>query len=145
MKILTSDCFEIMRIITKMGIKKDLINFIKALFKVNNNVEKIQTILIKIANEKFDGDIEKAVSENIELAEKHEKAIEEQSGLAMEGVFLIVEHMPHAETDIKKIIARLNGVTLKEVEKYEADELINKIMEIVKSESLMRFFSSMTK
>lgn len=145
MKILTSDCFELIRIINKMGIKKDLVKLIKELIKVSTKVTKLQTNLLSIAEKKYKGDIEKAVTNNLELAETFDNAQAEQSGLAVEGVFLVVESIPNAENEVKRIISKLYNVTLEEVENYEADELIEKVQGIIASESFQRFFSSIAK
>lgn len=145
MKILTTDCFEILKIINKMGIKKEIVKLIKEFLKTNMKVRKLQANLLKIAEKKFKGDIEKAVENNLVLAEEYDNALSDQSGLGMEGIFLIVESMPLAQNETIKLIAKLNGTTTEEVEGYEADVLIEKIKEIIMCESFQRFFSSMMK
>lgn len=145
MIIQTGECFEILRIINKMGIKKDIIKIIKDFLKVNMKVQKLQSNLLKIAEKKFKGDINKAVENNLVLAEEYDNATSEQSGLGIEGVFLVVESMPLAENELVKLISKLNNVTVEEVKAYEVDVLIEKVKEILMCESFQRFFSSLVK
>lgn len=145
MVIKTGECFEILRIINKMGIKKDIIKIIKDFLKINMKAQKLQNDLLKIAEQKFDGDIDKAVENNLVLAEEYDNATNEQNGLGIEGMFLIVESMPLAENEMVKLIAKLNNVSVGEVKEYEVDVLIEKIKEIIMCESFQRFFSSMMK
>lgn len=144
MIITSSDCFEILRVINKMEIKKDLIKSIIEIVKVQAKVDKVQGKLLAIA-QKEEKELRQVVEENIDLAEKFENLDSEMKENMIEIVFTIVENIPKAEQEVYKVLSKLNNCPIKEVKEWEADKLILAIKEIATSESFQRFFSSMTK
>lgn len=144
MIITSGDCFEILRVINKMEIRKELIKSIVEIVKVQAKVDKVQTKLLAIA-EKEEKEIRQVVEENINLAEKLESFNSEMQENVLEIIFTIIENIPKAEQEVYKVLSKLNNCPIKEVKEWEADKLIIVIKEIATNESFQRFFSSMTK
>lgn len=144
MIITSSDCFEILRVINKMEIKKDLIKSIIEIVKVKTKADKVQGKLLAIA-EKEEKEIRQVVEENIILAENFENLDSEMKENMLVIIFTIIENIPKAEQEVYKVLSKLNNCPVKEVKEWEADKLILAIKEIVTNESFQRFFSSMTK
>lgn len=139
----TAECFEILRIINKMNIKKDLIELFQRLMKVGAKVGKYERELIVLAEKKYKNDRRKAVENNIELAEKYDGASMEQNSLGLEALLLVGEHIPNAENEVKQLIAKVHNISIEEVEEFEAFELIEKVKDIIMCQSFTRFFSSL--
>lgn len=144
MIITSSDCFEILRVINKMEIKKDLIKSIIEIVKVKTKADKVQGKLLAIA-EKEEKEIRQVVEQNIVLAENFENLDSEMKENMLEIIFTIIENIPKAEQEVYKVLSKLNNCPIKEVKEWEADKLILAIKEIATNESFQRFFSSMTK
>lgn len=144
-RVLTPECFEILRIIGKMGIKKELVKLFKDLMNLSVRISKYEQELLEIADKKYKGDKRKAVSNNLDLATKYDEATAEQSVIGLEALFLIGENIPQAEQEVKRLIAKVHEMKMEEVEELEAFDLIDKIKEIVMCDSFARFFTSMAK
>lgn len=144
-KVLTSETFQILRIIDKLGIRKDLIKLFKELMGIEGKASKYQKELLEIAQEKYKGDIKKAVIKNQDLALKLDNATEERNSLGLEGMFIVIENIPKAEQEIKGIISKVHKMSDEEVEGLEAFDLVEKIKEIVMSESVLKLFTSVAK
>lgn len=138
----TNDCFELIKIISKMGIKRDLIDIIKKVIVANSKLQNTQRKLLEIAEKKYKGDNKKAVENNVELGELYYNLEAELNSYLVEVVFLVVEGMPRAEKEVKGIVAKVNNITIEEVESMEADVFLTKVKEIVSNETFQRFFSS---
>lgn len=141
----TAECFEILRIINKMQIKKDLIELFQRLMKIGAKVGKYERELLELAEKKYKNDRRKAVANNIELAEKYDNATMEQNSLGLEALLLVGENIPNAESEVKRLIAKVHNISMEEVEEFEAFELIEKVKDIIMCQSFARFFSSISK
>lgn len=144
MKITSKDCFSILQVINKMNIKKELIETILEIAKVETKVKKIQDTLLGIA-EKEGKDIKEVVQENIELSEKYDNLGREIQAKGFELIFLFIENLPKAEKEVYTTLSKIYGVTVKEVEAWEGDKLIEAIKEIATNQAFQRFFSSLMK
>lgn len=144
MVIKSSDCFEILRVINKMEIKKELINTIMEIIKVQTKAEKIQARLLNMA-EAEGKEIREVVEENITIAEQFDDLNGEVQAKGLEMIFIIVENIPKAEQEVYKLLAKLNDCTVKDVKEWEGEKLIEAIKEIIFNEGFQRFFSSLMK
>lgn len=144
MKITSKDCFSILQVINKMNIKKELIETILEIAKVETKVKKIQDTLLGIA-EKEGKDIKEVVQANIELSEKYDNLGREIQAKGFELIFLFIENLPKAEKEVYTTLSKIYGVTVKEVEAWEGDKLIEAIKEIATNQAFQRFFSSLMK
>lgn len=144
MVIKSSDCFEILRVINKMEVKKELINTIMDIIKLQTKIEKVQNKLLSISKTE-EKEIKQVVEENIILAEQLEELSGEEQAKGLGIIFTIVENIPKAEQEVYKLIAKLNDCTIKEVKEWECEKLIENIKEIVFNEGFQRFFSSLMK
>lgn len=144
MKITSKDCFSILQVINKMNIKKELIETILDIAKVETKVKKIQDTLLGIA-EKEGKDIKEVVQANIELSEKYDNLGREIQAKGFELIFLFIENLPKAEKEVYTTLSKIYGVTVKEVEAWEGDKLIEAIKEIATNQAFQRFFSTLMK
>lgn len=141
MELKSVDCFEMLRIINKMDVKKDIIDILVKITGLNKKLEKVQRGLLEIA-EKENKTTKEVCSENVEMVLEFDKLEGQIQGLGMEIVFVIIENIPYAETEVYKLLARMNNITVKDVKEWDAEKLINEVKEIIANESFKRFFTS---
>lgn len=141
MELKSVDCFEMLRIINKMDVKKDIIDILVKITGLNKKLEKVQRGLLEIA-EKENKTTKEVCSENVEMVLEFDKLEGQIQGLGMEIVFVIIENIPYAEAEVYKLLARMNNITVKDVKEWDAEKLINEVKEIIANESFKRFFTS---
>lgn len=141
MELKSVDCFEMLRIINKMDVKKDIIDILVKITGLNKKLEKVQRGLLEIA-EKENKTTKEVCSENVEMVLEFDKLEGQIQGLGMEIVFVIIENIPYAETEVYKLLARMNNIAVKDVKEWDAEKLINEVKEIIANESFKRFFTS---
>lgn len=140
----SSDCFEILRVINKMEVKKDIIDSIIKITGLTKRLEKVQAKMLGLAatEEKTNKEI---CEENPDLVIEFDNLEEQIQGMGMEIIFTIVENIPRAEQEVYKVLAKIYETTVKEVKDWEADKLITSIKDIIGNESFKRFFTSIMK
>lgn len=140
----SSDCFEILRVINKMEVKKDIIDSIIKITGLTKRLEKVQAKMLGLAatEEKTNKEI---CEENPDLVIEFDNLEEQIQGMGMEIIFTIVENIPKAEQEVYKVLAKIYETTVKEVKEWEADKLITSIKDIIGNESFKRFFTSIMK
>lgn len=144
--IKSEDAFSIIRVINKMGIKKDLIDLVKNSMKLNNrktNVFKELYIREGLTQEdEINGD---TIFKHSDLSKELNDINEELSTYGMDIIYSIIANIPLAEKEVYVVLSKVYGVKEKDIKELEFDGLVEKIMGVVKSESFQRFFTLIMK
>ena len=141
MKITTKQCISILKFINAMGIKKDLIDGIKKIMTANKNIDLInKTIASKLQDKSSVDEVAKFLMENPSVRDEMDRLSEEQQGVLLELVYLIIEGIPRAEDIFYKTIAEIKNVEVEEIKNADALETVKTLQEIVNSDTFMGFF-----
>ncbi|MDU7364294.1 hypothetical protein [Clostridium sp.] len=152
--ITTGEGFEIERIINKLGMKENVVNFINVYIK-NEQLKQKETLKLQaLIIEKVGGkdnyinlsDEEKAkISDEVlgEHEDIYNALLEIQSSTAKLGVDLMYDFvckMPNAEKEIYKTLGKIFNKQMKEIENQPLGETVTQIKEIVKSKTFNDLF-----
>lgn len=156
MIVTTSNAFEVLRIIKKIGIKNELMNSLKEISITNKKLEsdnkKLLLLLIKenkdyLSLEETEKDKLniKVLNENEELANEigELQRKQEEAGLDLLSDFIF--NIEKAEQDIYKLLAKIEHLTEKEVAERGIDWTVEKIKEIFLSENVQKLFTFATR
>ena len=156
MIVTTSNAFEVLRIIKKIGIKNELMNSLKEISITNKKLEsdnkKLLLLLIKenkdyLSLEETEKDKLniKVLNENEELANEigELQRKQEEAGLDLLSDFIF--NIEKAEQDIYKLLAKMEHLSEKEVAERGIDWTVEKIKEIFLSENVQKLFTFATK
>ena len=156
MIVTTSNAFEVLRIIKKIGIKNELMNSLKEISITNKKLEsdnkKLLLLLIKenkdyLSLEETEKDKLniKVLNENEELANEigELQRRQEEAGLDLLSDFIF--NIEKAEKDIYKLLAKIEHLTEKEVAERGIDWTVEKVKEIFLSENVQKLFTFATK
>ena len=161
-KITTSEAMEVLRIIKKLGLKENISNAIETLIEFNNRKEskftELRRLIIKeVGLEEYKNlfeDEKKEITEKIfieneDFKEEFEKVnIEcnrEISKLGTNILYDFITALPNAEKEVYKLLAKIYGKKVAEIESQELDETIEQIKKIAQSKTVMDFFKLATK
>lgn len=126
-----------------MGIKKDLIEGIKKIFRLKSEEDLInKNISLKLGDKRKDvTEVAKFLIKNPEINTKKNNLEEEQQGILFEIVFSIIEGIPKAENEFYSTIADIKGVDVNAIKDLDGAETVGFLKEIVSSETFKGFFS----
>lgn len=156
-KITTGEGMEVLRIVSKLGLKEDISNAIETYITLNNRKESKFTdlrrlIINEVSLEEYNNlseDEKKEITEKIfienkDFKEEFEKVnIECNREIGKIGVDIMydfITRLPQAEKEVYKCLAKIYGKTSKEIESQQLDETIKQIKKVAQSKTVMGFF-----
>lgn len=156
MIVTTSNAFEVLRIIKKIGIKNELMNSLKEISITNKKLEsdnkKLLLLLIKenkdyLSLEETEKDKLniKVLNENEELANEIGELQRRQEEVGLDLLSDFIFNIEKAEKDIYKLLAKIEHLTEKEVAERGIDWTVEKVKEIFLSENVQKLFTFATK
>lgn len=156
MIVTTSNAFEVLRIIKKIGIKNELMSSLKELALVSKKLEsknkKLLLLLIKenkdyLSLEETEKDKLniKVLNENEELANEIGELQRRQEEVGLDLISDFIFNIEKAEQDIYKLLAKIEHLSEKEVAERGIDWTAEKIKEIFLSENVQKLFTFATK
>ena len=156
MIVTTSNAFEVLRIIKKIGIKNELMNSLKEISITNKKLEsdnkKLLLLLIKenknyLSLEETEKDKLniKVLNENEELANEIGELQRRQEEVGLDLLSDFIFNIEKAEKDIYKLLAKIEHLTEKEVAERGIDWTVEKVKEIFLSENVQKLFTYATK
>ena len=156
MIVTTSNAFEVLRIIKKIGIKNELMNSLKEISITNKKLEsdnkKLLLLLIKenkdyLSLEETEKDKLniKVLNENEELANEIGELQRRQEEVGLDLLSDFIFNIEKAEQDIYKLLAKIEHLSEKEVAERGIDWTVEKIKEIFLSENVQKLFTFATK
>ena len=156
MIVTTSNAFEVLRIIKKIGIKNELMNSLKEISITNKKLEsdnkKLLLLLIKenkdyLSLEETEKDKLniKVLNENEELANEIGELQRRQEEVGLDLLSDFIFNIEKAEQDIYKLLAKIEHLTEKEVAERGIDWTVEKVKEIFLSENVQKLFTFATK
>ena len=156
MIVTTSNAFEVLRIIKKIGIKNELMNSLKEISitnkKLENDNKKLLLLLIKenkdyLSLEETEKDKLniKVLNENEELANEIGELQRRQEEVGLDLLSDFIFNIEKAEKDIYKLLAKIEHLTEKEVADRGIDWTVEKVKEIFLSENVQKLFTFATK
>lgn len=156
MIVTTSNAFEVLRIIKKIGIKNELMNSLKEISTTNKKLEsdnkKLLLLLIKenkdyLSLEEAEKDKLniKVLNENEELANEIGELQRRQEEVGLDLLSDFIFNIEKAEKDIYKLLAKIEHLTEKEVAERGIDWTVEKVKEIFLSENVQKLFTFATK
>ena len=156
MLITTSDAFEVLRIIKKIGIKNELMNSLKEISITNKKLEsdnkKLLLLLIKenkdyLSLEETEKDKLniKVLNENEELANEIGELQRRQEEVGLDLLSDFIFNIEKAEQDIYKLLAKIEHLSEEEVAERGIDWTVEKVKEIFLSENVQKLFTFATK
>lgn len=156
MIVTTSNAFEVLRIIKKIGIKNELMNSLKEISITNKKLEsdnkKLLLLLIKenkdyLSLEETEKDKLniKVLNENEELANEIGELQRRQEEVGLDLLSDFIFNIEKAEQDIYKLLAKIEHLGEEEVEERGIDWTAEKIKEIFLSENVQKLFTFATK
>lgn len=156
MIVTTSNAFEVLRIIKKIGIKNELMNSLKEISITNKKLEsdnkKLLLLLIKenkdyLSLEETEKDKLniKVLNENEELANEIGELQRRQEEIGLDLLSDFIFNIEKAEKDIYKLLAKIEHLTEKEVAERGIDWTVEKVKEIFLSENVQKLFTFATK
>ena len=156
MIVTTSNAFEVLRIIKKIGIKNELMNSLKEISITNKKLEsdnkKLLLLLIKenkdyLSLEETEKDKLniKVLNENEELANEIGELQRRQEEVGLDLLSDFIFNIEKAEKDIYKLLAKIEHLTEKEVAERGIDWTVEKVKEIFMSENIQKLFTYATK
>ena len=156
MIVTTSNAFEVLRIIKKIGIKNELMNSLKEISitkkKLESDNKKLLLLLIKenkdyLSLEETEKDKLniKVLNENEELANEIGELQRRQEEVGLDLLSDFIFNIEKAEQDIYKLLAKIEHLSEKEVAERGIDWTVEKIKEIFLSENVQKLFTFATK
>lgn len=156
MIVTTSNAFEVLRIIKKIGIKNELMNSLKEISITNKKLEsdnkKLLLLLIKenkdyLSLEETEKDKLniKVLNENEELANEIGELQRRQEEVGLDLLSDFIFNIEKAEQDIYKLLAKIEHLGEEEVAERGIDWTAEKIKEIFLSENVQKLFTFATK
>ena len=156
MIVTTSNAFEVLRIIKKIGIKNELMNSLKEISITNKKLEsdnkKLLLLLIKenkdyLSLEETEKDKLniKVLNENEELANEIGELQRRQEEVGLDLLSDFIFNIEKAEQDIYKLLAKIEHLSEEEVAERGIDWTVEKIKEIFLSENVQKLFTFATK
>lgn len=156
MIVTTSNAFEVLRIIKKIGIKNELMNSLKEISITNKKLEsdnkKLLLLLIKenkdyLSLEETEKDKLniKVLNENEELANEIGELQRRQEEIGLDLLSDFIFNIEKAEQDIYKLLAKIEHLSEEEVEERGIDWTVEKVKEIFLSENVQKLFTFATK
>ena len=156
MIVTTSNAFEVLRIIKKIGIKNELMNSLKEISITNKKLEsdnkKLLLLLIKenkdyLSLEETEKDKLniKVLNENEELANEIGELQRRQEEVGLDLLSDFIFNIEKAEQDIYKLLAKIEHLGEEEVKERGIDWTVEKIKEIFLSENVQKLFTFATK
>ena len=156
MIVTTSNAFEVLRIIKKIGMKNELMNSLKEISITNKKLEsdnkKLLLLLIKenkdyLSLEETEKDKLniKILNENEELANEIGELQRRQEEVGLDLLSDFIFNIEKAEQDIYKLLAKIEHLTEKEVAERGIDWTVEKVKEIFLSENVQKLFTFATK
>ena len=156
MIVTTSNAFEVLRIIKKIGIKNELMNSLKEISITNKKLEsdnkKLLLLLIKenkdyLSLEETEKDKLniKVLNENEELANEIGELQRRQEEVGLDLLSDFIFNIEKAEKDIYKLLAKIEHLTEKEVADRGIDWTVEKVKEIFMSDNVQKLFTFATK
>ena len=156
MIVTTSNAFEVLRIIKKIGIKNELMNSLKEISITNKKLEsdnkKLLLLLIKenkdylsleeTEKDKFNI---KVLNENEELANEIGELQRRQEEVGLDLLSDFIFNIEKAEQDIYKLLAKIEHLSEEEVAERGIDWTVEKVKEIFLSENVQKLFTFATK
>ena len=146
--ITTKMAFPILNLITKLELKKPLINMINNQCAFQNRKDS----LFRELNErsKYEGEITgevmaKLLNDNLDIAEKLNDIENDIRTESLNFIFEIIEKIPVAENEFYKTLSIVTGEKIKDIEKKDISEVVEIITSIVMSKSFMGLLNAMTK
>ena len=146
--ITTKMAFPILSLITKLELKKPLINMINNQCAFQNRKDS----LFRELNErsKYEGEITgevmaKLLNDNLDIAEKLNDIENDIRTESLNFIFEIIEKIPLAENEFYKTLSIVTGEKIKDIEKKDISEVVEIITSIVMSKSFMGLLNVMTK
>lgn len=146
--ITTKMAFPILSLITKLELKKPLINMINKQCGFQNSKDS----LFRELNErsKYDGEITgevitKLLNDNLDIAEKLSNIENDIRTESLNFIFEIIEKIPMAESEFYKTLSIVTGEKIKDIEKKDISEVVEIITSIVMSKSFMGLLNVMTR
>lgn len=154
--IITSEAVEILRVVEKLNMKKDLFDAIKKYFELNqareDKLNKLRELIIdkvgleeyeRLSSEDKEITTKKVLIENAEFKDEFEKSMFnyniDLSTLAVDLTYTFASKIPGAEKEVYKCLAKISGKNVKEVEQQELDKTIDLIKAIAGSKTLLGF------
>ncbi|GKX65837.1 hypothetical protein [Inconstantimicrobium mannanitabidum] len=156
MIITTSQGFNIIRILNKLGMTDEIVEVITDLGELNIKEEQIYIKLgeiIKSENEDYtelcDEDksniTNKTLIEHVELAKElseiNSRRTKKGAKLMLDGI----TRLPQAEKEVYKCLAEIYELSEKEVRDKDLDWAIDRVKEIAQSETMQKVFSLATR
>ena len=156
MIVTTSNAFEVLRIIKKIGIKNELMNSLKEISITNKKLEsdnkKLLLLLIKenkdyLSLEETEKDKLniKVLNENEELANEIGELQRRQEEVGLDLLSDFIFNIEKAEQDIYKLLAKIEHLSEEEVAERGIDWTVEKVKEIFLSENVQKLFTYATK
>ena len=156
MIVTTSNAFEVLRIIKKIGIKNELMNSLKEISITNKKLEsdnkKLLLLLIKenkdyLSLEETEKDKLniKVLNENEELANEIGELQRRQEEVGLDLLSDFIFNIEKAEQDIYKLLAKIEHLSEEEVAERGIDWTVEKVKEIFMSENVQKLFTFATK
>ena len=156
MIVTTSNAFEVLRIIKKIGIKNELMNSLREISITNKKLEsdnkKLLLLLIKenkdylsleeTEKDKFNI---KVLNENEELANEIGELQRRQEEVGLDLLSDFIFNIEKAEQDIYKLLAKIEHLSEEEVAERGIDWTVEKVKEIFLSENVQKLFTFATK
>ena len=156
MIVTTSNAFEVLRIIKKIGIKNELMNSLREISITNKKLEsdnkKLLLLLIKENKEYLSLEETEKDKLNIKVLNEHEELAneigelqrrQEEVGLDLLSDFIF--NIEKAEQDIYKLLAKIEHLSEEEVAERGIDWTVEKVKEIFLSENVQKLFTFATK
>lgn len=156
MIVTTSNAFEVLRIIKKIGIKNELMSSLKEISITNKKLEsdnkKLLLLLIKenkdyLSLEETEKDKLniKVLNENEELANEIGELQRRQEEVGLDLLSDFIFNIEKAEQDIYKLLAKIEHLSEEEVAERGIDWTVEKVKEIFLSENVQKLFTFATK
>lgn len=156
MIVTTSNAFEVLRIIKKIGIKNELMNSLKEISITNKKLEsdnkKLLLLLIKenkdyLSLEETEKDKLniKVLNANVDLANELGELQRRQEEVGLDLLSDFIFNIEKAEKDIYKLLAKIEHLSEEEVAERGIDWTVEKVKEIFLSENVQKLFTFATK
>lgn len=151
MVITTKIAINGLQLINKLGIKKELLDFMsmsaKAQGRIDNLYKEIFVAEGLIEKEEYtDADVDKALAKQSDKAKEIENIKAEVEGVGLDLILTtLIERVPNCEKDFYKFITLVSGKTEKQVSELDIAEVVEIVREVFMSESFKSFFSVMNK
>ena len=151
MVITTKIAINGLQLINKLGIKKELLDFMsmsaKAQGRIDNLYKEIFVSEGLLEKEEYtDADVDKALAKQSDKAKEIENIKAEVEGVGLDLILTtLIERVPNSEKDFYKFITLVSGKTEKQVSELDIAEVVEIVREVFMSESFKSFFSVMNK